>query len=78
MQKKELKVGDGSTEYIILKRCCNCFEICEHKHTSCPQCSYTFIREATPTEVEISARKILDLEDKKEIQDLKETKVKGK
>tara|TARA_Y100000310_G_scaffold344207_1_gene455730 strand:- start:3034 stop:3267 length:234 start_codon:yes stop_codon:yes gene_type:complete len=61
-KKAELKIGSGSTIYILMKRCGNCFEICAMHHVRCPQCRYMFIREAQTKEKEVTRKRLEALE----------------
>ena len=66
MEEEELKIGKGSTAYIIRKMCRNCLEINPKDQKRCLQCDYLFVREANPDETTITASFIDDLKTSKE------------
>ena len=55
----------GATKYYLMRRCMNCFFVCEFQLTRCPQCGYLFIGEANEQEKDLLNKKLTELQEKK-------------
>lgn len=56
---------EGSTEYILMKRCTNCWYISEATRKTCTQCGYLFISEATEKQKQQANKRLADLKEKR-------------
>jgi hypothetical protein len=56
----------GATRYYLMKRCLQCFHICEIQNKRCTQCNYLFIGEATKEEKDQANKKLIKLQELKE------------
>ena len=65
----ELKPGTKGTLYYPMRRCMQCFHICENHLTKCPQCNLTFVRECTELERQEINEKLRKLEEKRDDED---------
>ncbi len=68
-KKLKLNAESGFTKYYLMKRCLQCWFICEHERNRCPQCGYMFIGEATEEEKEVANQKLLKLKNKDKEED---------
>lgn len=59
-----MKITEGNTNYYLMKKCLNCFHICELRLKKCPHCNYFFIGEATEEEKREANKKLIDLQNK--------------
>ena len=66
----DLKMSNG-TKYVLMRRCLQCYAICEHHNKTCSQCSHLFTREATEQEQQEANDKILKLQEKAKEERLK-------
>ena len=54
-----------ATNYVVMRRCLNCWYVCDGSLNSCPQCNYVFLKEATEEEKEIAMAKLEEMQQRR-------------
>ncbi len=58
--------NSGATKYYLMKKCLQCFAVCEFQLNRCSQCNHLFIGEATQEEKQEIYKKLEELQKKKD------------
>jgi len=59
----------GVTKYYLMRRCLQCSKVTEFQEKKCTQCNFMFIGEANQKDKDEYNKKIVKLEDKRELEE---------
>jgi len=57
----DIKITEGTTVFVSMKRCLNCWHMNEAKAIRCGICGHVFIREATQKEINQKVQELTTL-----------------